>query len=366
MKLQFTFLLILFSFSVLGQKSILNDSKTLQKIEQGIDSIYDFQFESVTKIETDLNQHYPNHPLPPLFHAIKVYWQYFPIIPGSKFEKEFTDNITLSIQRSDKMLDDNSENHEAIFLNLMARLLIMQYYADNHMSSKVIPYVHKAYTLAKKGFDLNQEVTDFYFTTGLYNYYREAYPVKHPIYKPIAYFFKDGNMKLGIKQLEYNSKNGIFLDAESLSFLVFISLNFEENYKKSLKYTRDLYKTYPNNLLFLSYRIITLLLLNKYNKADQLLTELKNKAGSNQFFQMMIKIYRGIIEEKKNKNLELAEKLYWEGIKLGENYKPFANDRISYAYFGLSRIWKNKDPKKATEYREKAMKLSSYKHLTFD
>ncbi len=366
MKLRFTIYLLLTSFLIHAQKSILSKPEILKEIEVELDRLYNFNFDSAWQFENKLETSYPKSPLPPLFTATKMYWQYFPITPNSPYHNAFVQNIDLSIGKSEKMLSNDKNNSEAAFLNLMARLLIMQYYSDNHESSQVLPHVRRAYAMVRKGFDLTNTITDFNFSTGLYNYYREAYPEKHPVYKPVAYFFRKGDKSLGIKQLEHNWKHGVFLDAESLSFLVFISLNFEENYKKSARYTRELYKSYPDNPLYISYRIRTLLLLERYHRAEQLIEELESKSDGNDFFRMMVKVYQGIVEEKKNKNPEFAEKLYLEAIELGKNYQPFANDRISYAYFGLSRIYENTNPKKSKEYRERAKSLSSYMHLNFD
>jgi len=349
-----------------AQNSILSDKEAIDKIEFGLDSIYNFQFNQIDEICKELYEKYPKHPLPPLFNAIRIYWQHFPVTPKGPYHSEYIQNITQAISSADLLLDQDSENTEALFLSLMARLLVMQYYADNKESSKVIPYVRKAYKITKKGFTLNKEIQDFQFTTGLYNYYREAYPEKHPVYKPIAYFFPKGNRELGIKQLEDNWHHGIFLDAESLSFLVYISLHFEGNYKKSARYTKELNKLYPKNPLFLSYRIRTLLLQEKYNKALPLIQELETKHASNEFFKIMSLIYRGIYEEKKCKNFIDSESYYQKAIELSDPYLPFMNGRISYAYFGLSRIWERKDHKKATAYRKKALDMSNYAHLNFD
>ena len=366
MKLKISVFFILLSFNLIAQNSVLSDKETLQEVEYGLDSIYNFQFDHVDEAYRDLKRKYPDHPLPPLFNALSIYWQHFPVTPNGPYNDLYVNNITDAINKSEALLEKDKNNVEAIFLNLMSRLLIMQYYADNDQSSKVIPHVRKAYKMVKKGFDLSDQLQDFLFSTGLYNYYREAYPEKHPVYKPIAYFFPDGNRKLGIKQLEDNWHNGIFLDAESLSFLVYISLNFESNYKKSDKYTKELNSSYPNNPLYLSYRIRTLLLLKKYNKALPLIQELNTNYSSNDFFQIMVYLYQGIYEEKKNQDFGKAEKLYWKAIKSLEKYQPFADSRVSYAYFGLSRIWEKKDHDKAVTYRNKALDLSSYSHINFD
>lgn len=366
MNLKYTVLLLFISCNAYSQLSVLNNQETLQRIERGIDNLYNFQFDSISETEQYLHEEYPDNPLPPLFSALTIYWKHFPVTPNSMYHDLYVENINRSIQKSEHLLEQNADFTEAIFLNLMARLLIMQYYADNHQSSKVMPHASRGYSMVKKGFDLTDSLTDFNFSTGLYNYYRVAYPEKHPVYKPIAYFFREGDKKHGLNQLEYNWKHGIFLDAEALSFLVFISLNFEENYKKSLRFTRELYQSYPNNLLYLSYRIRTLLLLEKYHKANPLIHELDQLSQEKPFFQMMVHIYKGIVAEKKHQDFKQAEKFYRKAIDLGNPYKPFANDRISYAYFGLSRIYINNDVDLSKKYREMANNLSSYSHINFD
>ncbi|HSH52690.1 MAG TPA: hypothetical protein VK982_13275 [Bacteroidales bacterium] len=366
MRFIFAITLFIISLQAYPQPYILSDTKAVEEIEEQLNRIYNFQFKSFDTYYQKIKKKYPKHPLPHLFFAIKIYWEHFPVTPANDYHQTYVDQITQSIYKSEKWLKKNNKNTEAVFISLMSRLLLMQYYADNHQPSKVIPYVRKTYQLTKKGFNLTDHFVDFNFSTGLYNYYIEAYPEKHPVYKPVAYFFPKGDIDFGLKQLEYTWKQGIFLDAEALSFLVYISLNFELNYKKSNCYTRELHKEYPNNPLYLSYRITNLLLLKRYHRAEQLVDTLKNNPFSNDFFQMMVQIYQGILQEKKYNNNARAEQYFWNAIKLSEKYVPSANGRLSYAYYGLSRIYKNKNPKLSKQYRDRAKDLSSHQHLTFD
>lgn len=366
MRIFFILSLFILSFSVSSQPYILSDKQAVEEIEDHLNRIYNFQFEHFDAYYKKLVKRYPNHPLPHLFYSIKIYWEHFPVTPQSEFHQSYVEQITRSIQKSDKLLEQNEQNTEALFISLMSRLLLMQYYADNHLSSKVLPYVRRTYRLTREGFDLTEELVDFNFSTGLYNYYIEAYPEKHPVYKPIAYFFPNGDTDLGLKQLEYNSGHGIFLDAEALAFLVYISLNFEADYKKSNRFTRTLHHKYPDNPLYLSYRIKNLLLLERYFRAEQLIDKLEDSSFANDFFQMMAQIYRGIIQEKKHNNYPVAEQHYLEAVRLSDKYVPFANGRLSYAYFGLSRIYQRVNPEESDRYRNIAKDLSVYEHLTFD
>jgi len=366
MRILFILSFFILSFQVSSQPFILSKKEAVEEIEEHLNRIYNFQFEHFDAYYQKLVTLYPSHPLHTLFSSIKIYWEHFPVTPKSEFHQPYVEQITLSIEKSDKLLEQDEQNTEAVFISLMSRLLLMQYYADNHLSSKVLPYVRRTYQLTKEGFDLTNELVDFNFSTGLYNYYIEAYPEKYPVYKPIAFFFPDGDVDFGLRQLEYTSKHGIFLDAEALSFLVYITLNFEADYKKSNRYTRELHHEYPDNPLYLSYRITNLLLLERYYRAEKLVENLENNPYGNDFFQMMTQIYRGILQEKKYNNYPVAEQHYLEAVRLSENYVPFANGRLSYAYFGLSRIHQEANPEKSNKYLSIAKDLSVYKHLTFD
>ena len=243
-------LILILSLQLFGanaQQSIFSDTIFIKKVALGIDNIYNYQFEKAEDLHKELKKQYPGHPFTQLYYSSMMYWKYFPIIPEGKYHEEYVKNITLAIEYAEIVLENKENDEEAIFFNLMARLLIMQYYADNKLSSKVIPHVGKAYKMVNKGFEMKDKITDFYLTTGIYNYYREAYPEAYPIYKPIAYFFPNGNVELGLKQLEYTWENGIFLDTESLFFLVYIYLNFEKDYERGLKYAKHLSKEYPQN-----------------------------------------------------------------------------------------------------------------------
>ena len=265
------------------------------------------------------------------------------------------------------MLKKDENNPEAIFFHLMSRIIIMQYYADNKLSSKLIPHLGPAYKMITKGFDLTNDITDFNFSTGVYNYYREYYPKAYPVYKPVALFFPDGNAELGLKQLEQNWQDGVFLSSESLFFLTYISLYFEKDYKQALKYVKYLDEEYPNNLLYVSYNLQTLLLLNKYNKAKKEISRLESIPHENDFFKIAAKVYYGIIYEKKDKDFIKAEKYYKEALSQLKEYGGFANSYSSFAYFGLSRIYNlKKDKKTARKYHKKAIELATYPHITFN
>jgi len=361
-----TFFFLLISLSLYSQESILNDSLFVSRLQENIDRIYNFQFANSDQVLVEFAKKHPDHPFPDIYQSLLFYWKHFPITPGSKYEEPFLHHLTKALGKVENQLELNEGDTEAIFFNLMGRMLIMQYFADNNISSKVIPHLSDAYKMLVKGFDLTDSIIDFNFSSGVYNYYREFYPKAHPVYKPIAYFFPDGDAIKGIKQLEYNGKNGLFLKPESTFFLVYINMYFEKDFKSALKYTKQLKKDYPENLLYESYEIQNLLILKKYNKAFDIIPKLEKSNHENDFFKNVGKIYQAIILEKKNKDLENAKIIYKESIAQLEKYGDFANQYKSYAYFGLSRIYSQTNPKQAAKYKKIALNLSVFPHIRFN
>jgi hypothetical protein len=361
------FLLIVFqAFNISAQESILSDSLFIMQIKAEVDSIYNYQFENTEKVYLELEKKYPDHAFTQLFYALMLYWKYFPIVPESEFHAEYVNRIEKAIALAESSLDKDKRNTEAIFFNLMSRMLLMQYYADNQVSSKVVPHLGRAYKMVTSGFDLKEEMVDFHFSTGVYNYYREAYPEAHPVYKPVAYFFPEGDIELGLQQLEYNWKNGVFLDVESLFFLVYINLNFEKNYEATLKYLDYLNNSYSNNPLYVSYRIQALLITENYDLAESYISKLEKMKTSNDFFLIVSNIYKAVILEKKNHQNKKAAKKYAKAVQDIEKYGNFANGYSSFAFYGLSRIYREIDKKKSKEYRKIADNLSVYSHINFD
>jgi len=366
MKRLLIFIFFIQSLNLFAQSYFLPDTIFVKKVEACIDSIYDYNFDYVDDVYAELNRKYPHHPFPDLFYSTNLYWKYFPITPGSSTELIYLEKLNSAIDKAEQLLEKNEDKAESIFFHLMSRLLIMQYYADNSLSSKVITHLGPAYKMVTKGFELTKDLSDFNFSTGVYNYYREYYPKVHPAYKPFAYFFPNGDAQLGLRQLEYNWRHGTFLHYESLFFLVYINLYFEEDYRKAYRYIKQLEKDFPNNLLYISYNVQTLLLLKKYNKVDDLITKLENNPHENDFFKTTAKLYRGIISEKKDKDFVKAEKYYIQALNQFEKYGDFANSYSSVAYFGLSRIYNTTDKKVARKYQKRALELAVYPHINFN
>jgi hypothetical protein len=344
---------------------ILNDSSALSVLKRGIDSIYNFNFADADSSLEELKTRFPGHPVIYLMNGLITYWENYPMIPSSPSHNSYENDMYSCIRLCEEK-KDTADYAEFLITNLGARGMLLTYYADNNFSDNVFPLASGTYRYVRESFDYTSAYPDFYFFTGLYNYYREAYPDAHPVYRLLAFLFPRGDREIGIQEMGISSQKSIILKAESFFFLAHIYLNFENNYHQAYIYSKSLHELYPGNLCYLSYYLRNLLLIKKYQEAEKVIKFYEAKI-SNSFFRAQLSIFYGILQEKYYRNYELAMKYYNDGIKRLSVFGYYGDEYASYGYFGLSRISEiNYDRSGRREYRKKAIDRTSYKEVNFD
>jgi hypothetical protein len=179
-------------------------------------------------------------------------------------------------------------------------------------------------------------------------------------------FFPKGDRIKGLMELQTAAINSIMLKAESSSFLSHIYINFENNYQQAYSFSKSLHELYPANPEYLSVYIRNMLLVKKYDEAENLI-RLSDNITNNSYFQSQLTVFNGILQEKKYNNNVLAQKYYNQGINDLSVFGYYGNEYAAYAYFGLSRISDiNGDRQNKKTYRKKAMELTNYKKVNFD
>ncbi|MBN2813505.1 MAG: hypothetical protein JXQ80_05470, partial [Bacteroidales bacterium] len=214
---------------------VLRDTNTFNLMCRGVDYIYNLQFDQAKEIFGKVSRLYPNHPITYVYSGLITYWENYPLIPSSPGRKKFESDLRKAIELCD-LPYDNRDEAEYLVSNIGARGLLLLFYADNEMSMDVIPLASSTYQYIRKAFDFTGSYDDFYFFTGLYNYYREAYPEAHPVYKPVALLFPKGDRIKGLKELQIAAKGAIVLKAEAYSFLAGIYISFEKNFQQASQY----------------------------------------------------------------------------------------------------------------------------------
>jgi len=359
--------IILSSFSGTNavNAQILQDSTSVNLVRKEINFIYNLQFKDAGDTYEKINRLYPGHPVVYLIRGLTTYWKNYPMLYETPARISFEEDLRHCIRLAEK---NRNTAYEAEFLlaNLCARGMLLKFYSDNNLTLESIPLVSSTYKYLRRSFNFTNSCTDLYYYTGVYNYYREAYPKIYPAYKPLAFLLPSGNMEDGLKQLHTAAVSAVVLRAESYLLLSWIYLNFENKYQQALYFSKSLHEMYPENVVYTALFLKNLLLMKYYDEAERLIVIYQKEKESN-YLQAQLIIFRGILQEKKYHDYNLAQQYYTRGISRMSIYGEYGNEYEAYGYFGLSRISENKSEKKTSKmYRQKALKLGNFKKLNFD
>ena len=346
-------------------KKILDNSGVMRTIDTTIQHLYNFDFETADSLIAVIGRKTPGHPVGPFLEGLSLYWKNYPLLPGQEKTASFITLMDTSVERAGRFLDANEKDVEGTFFDLMGRAMLLLYYADNGVTSGYLKNILPAYHDVMKGFHMMDHFNEFYFTTGLYNYYREAYPDAHPVYKAATMFLKSGNEEKGLKQLEYAAKHCVFLKVEANLYLSYIYLNYENNPEMAVEHMRRLHAWYPDNTYFLCRYAETLIINKQFDKAKPLLSQITKAGRKDDYVKMKGLILSGFYNEKTRHNLFIARHNYLNGLKLSKKFGEIAENFQAIAYWGLYRIYKQQhQEKKARQYEDLAREHSSYDYLS--
>jgi len=197
-------------FKTYSQSSLLEHPTGLEVVKKGLYYIYNTDTRKAEQYIHLVEELMPKHPVGPMMRALNTNWSSNPIESDSKEFRQLNGFLQLALDRTKDYLHRNPEDIEAIFFAIAIYGWLAQFYDEDGHTFKALNAAKKAYHYMKIGFDLLDRDPEFYFSTGLYNYYRVQYPESNPIYKPFVWFFRNGDKELGLQQLDQsaNSKFG--------------------------------------------------------------------------------------------------------------------------------------------------------------
>lgn len=327
----FFFLFVLQSVNA----QILTDPAAQQSVARALDHIYNYEFSEAAPYIRQIQTKYPQSPIVPVLRALTLQWQYLPISDSRTVTNQYVQQVDAAIKGVERMIDRNDEDPEAVFLGLTAHgYMAMKHNFDNE-SMKAVSESRKAYVYMKDGFKLMDKNVEFYFSTGLYNYYVERYPIDHPVVKPFMVFFKGGDIALGLRQMEVSARRALFTRPEANFYLAHIYVKHETNFPKAVEHLDFLVDRYPNNPIFLLRYVEALLLTGRYAEAERLLQRLKTM--QHKLLPAAINTFEGMLAEKADKNDTQAAKFYQAALKQPVNI-AYTQEEHSLAWAGLARI----------------------------
>ncbi len=361
------FIFVFAAISITGssQVRLLERTDLLEKIKSELHYTYSTDFDKARDVLNELRKDIPGHPVISFMEALVIYWENFPLTPANPMSDQFIALLEETTVQGQRMLEKDPENLEGLFFDLFARALFSEYWADNGKPSKIFPYLKSLYRQTLRGMEVQDQFKEFYFTSGLYNYYMEAYPEKHPTYKPIKILFRPGDMKKGLIQLNHCAENAIYVRNEARFFLMHIYMNYESNPLKASEYAGGLYREFPMNPLYAGKYAEILIYNNKYAVADIIVNNLSNFPG--EFSEMQYHLYKGLLDEKYRKNFESSFTEYNKALQIAEKYGEAGSNYTALAWMGLGRYYRSKkNYSSANRYFRMAENVTTYDFIIND
>jgi len=345
--------------SFIGQAQLLKDAWARKTIKLGLDAMYSFDFNESNATFNQIKTKYPNHPSSYLLLAMQMEWQYFPLQDHPNQKITYKSLLEKSYNLASNAYEKNEEDLEAAFFCSASLGFLAAQEADSQNFMKAVSYAKNAYGFLKIGIDKVDLQPEFLYATGIYHYYRIAYPELHPIIKPFMWFFKDGNKRLGLSQLEKAGTETVFVQNEAQFYLPYILNKYEGTPASGLGISANLIKDHPNNLIYILQRAELLTLTKNFEAAEDFCEKLLQ--SKNKYFQGCYYTLEGMKYEAQ-KDYTKAEAFY-----LKSTFFPFeerfTKDIRGLSYLGLARIHLKKNQKAiAKKYVHLAENFVEYKN----
>lgn len=344
-----------------AQRSLSIENPEVERlIKKNIQHLYNTDVAESKQLNRRIRKLLPNHPVNPMLEALTVRAAHHPIEPESEAMEQLKAYLYQTVEKAEAMLKSDSDSPEATFFTMAGYGLLALYENESSNYMKAVSRAKEAYSSLKAGMDMKDDFIEFYFSTGLYNYYREKYPEVHPIYKPFTWFFKSGDKTLGLEQIKKSYLKSTFMKAEAADYLTHIYLHYENDPAQALKYARTLHEDYPNNPYFTASFIDASFTANVYQNLETSIDQLL--LHNRPYYQMGGRVFQGILLEKRDEDFAKAEGQYIKSLEVGTGLKSEEAEHYrSFAYAGLARIAHQRQKyNQARQLYEKALASAQY------
>ena len=363
------FLLLIFNSGIdlFAQEKIdhiIPNKVSTEMVKEALDYTYNFQFEESKKLCDQIRKRHPTHPGPDFMMALNLYWEMFYNDSYKQQSGQFLGYLNKTLELSKKMLAIDERDLEGVFFKLAAECYLALYFSERDETSTTLGYAKKMYASIKIGMKLKDKLSEFYFPSGIYNYYVIMYPEVHPVFKPFMWMFISGSKATGFKELDYAWKNAIFCKMECGYHLCHIYIKYEGTPLLAYPYTKILYDRYSNNIYFAMRHCEVLLARGEYKEAKKI-ADLLNTSGR-KYFVASSYVFYGLLSES-SKDWENASKYFLKAIQAFKESSNPESDYLSFAYAGMGRYYKNLgDKTHATEYYKKCKEIAEYHSIVLE
>lgn len=338
----------------------LKDAEAMGLVKSSIDHIYNFEFAKADQLAIEIDRKYPGHPVTYLLKAFSMNWKYIPIDSNKEKMAEYQQLLQKCLEATRQRYGAGSTDPEAVFFTMASHGYIALTHNYRGEFLKAVGEARKAYKALVDGMGFVEINPDFYFTSGLYNYYVNVYPEMYPVVKPLMIFFKNGNKSKGLQQLRLGAEKGVITMAETAYYLSHIYLSYEDKMAEGLVYTGKLRRNYPGNPVYRMRYIENLIHLGRYAEAES-----ENKVFSKYnrgIFRKAHHCFDGLLKEQSGDDAE-AKASFEKAIAIPLEMQ-YVKEYHAMAYAGLARIADRAGDKKlARAQYKKCLEYAEYKRV---
>ncbi|MEW6749896.1 MAG: hypothetical protein AB1505_02845 [Candidatus Latescibacterota bacterium] len=238
-----------------------------ERIQHGIDLIYSLRFPEAERYFGEIARAEPDNPVGYFFLAMVEWWHVLLDLEDRSHDEPFYARVEKCIGVCDRRLEKDPMDYDAILFKGGSIGFRGRLRGDRNQYLQAATDGLKVLPLLEKSRQLEPTNRDILFGLGIYNYFAEVMPQRHPVIRPVMVFLPDGDREQGLEQLRQAATEGKYTRAEAAYFLSQIHRTFEGDHRAALEYLEYLHRRYPDNALFHRYRARSLVEVGRWAEA---------------------------------------------------------------------------------------------------
>lgn len=241
-----------------------------ERIQYGIDLIYNLRFEEADAHFEEVISAEPDNPLGYFFRAMVTWWRVLIDLDDRSHDEAFYAQLARCVEVCDQRLAEDPLNFDAILFKGGAIGFRGRLRGDREQYLQAARDGLRSLPLLEKSSQLEPSNKDILFGQGIYNYFADVMPQRHAIIRPVMAFLPDGDRQRGLDQLREVAEHGRYARAEAAYFLAQIYRIFERDNRAALPYLQSLHARYPDNALFHRYAARNLIEVGRWDEGCML------------------------------------------------------------------------------------------------
>jgi len=278
-------------------------------IYTGVEAIFKEHYDEADSIISYFLGQYPESPVGYFYRGVMEWKKSTGMEDYRKYDKTMVDWMDKAIKISDKILDKDKNNVEALFYKGGGYGFKAWVYARQKNMLKTGYNAVKGIRNLEKAKKVNTDLYDVYFGTGLYNVTAGNFPGIVKFISRIL-FIPPGNHEQGMQELQIAHEKGFLAKTISLYIIAYSHFYYEKDYNKTIEKTESIIDRYPLCV------DLQFLLINAY-----FYRELTSPAGE---WNSVVSLIQNFQDDTGNRNLNLSS---WWKNKL--------NFMLGYSYYFL-------------------------------